>query len=186
MDDYSEQDLLRDLRAHDEQALIFLHRQYANLVYSVAYRILNDSMGAEEVTQDTFMRLWKKSADIDLQKGRFMPWLLMVARCLAVDAFRRRKRREPQTGMLFMDENPSFWEDVLVEDDTVVLRRHLELALGEIPCEQRDLIELTYFYKMTQQDIAEALSLPLGTVKTRIRLGMIKLRAAWQSPLELV
>lgn len=185
MDEYSEQDLLCDIQAHDEEALIFLHQQYANLVYSVAYRILNDSMSAEEVTQDTFMRLWKKSGDIDLQKGRLMPWLLMVARCLAVDAFRHRKRREPQTGMLFMDENPTLWENVLADDGGVVLRRNLELALDEIPCEQRDLIELTYFYKMTQEDIAEALSLPLGTVKTRIRLGMIKLRAAWQTPVEL-
>lgn len=185
MSEYSEHELLRDIQAHNEEALIFLHQQYANLVYTVAYRILADSMLAEEVTQDTFMRLWKKADEVDLQKGRLLPWLLMVARCLALDAFRHRKRREPQAGMIFMDENPVLWENALTESGSETLRRNLELALGEVPCEQRELIVLTYYYRLSHQDIADMMSIPLGTVKTRIRSGMEKLRVAWQTPLEL-
>ena len=184
MDEQSEATLLVAIQSHDEAALITLHQQYANLVYSIAYRILNDPMSAEEVTQDTFMKLWGKSDHVDLNKGRLIQWLVIVTRSLAIDAFRHRKRREPRCGMLFMDENPGLWEAILPEANTTVLRRNLELALGEVPLEQRELIELTFFYKMSHQDIADALTMPLGTVKSRIRLGMTKLRSVWQTPLE--
>ncbi len=173
--------LLQRIQVGDEDALLALHRQYANLVYSVAYRVLNDQMAAEEVTQDTFMRLWNKSYTFDPEKGRFITWLLTVTRRLAIDVLRQRQRREPRSGMLFIDEDPALWENILSIDGSNDLRRNLQSVLNEIPSEQRDLIELVYFYGMSHNDIAESLQLPLGTVKTRIRLGMQKLRAAWAS-----
>ncbi len=171
--------LLQQIQVGDEEALVALHTQYANLVYSVAYRVLNDGMAAEEVTQDTFMRLWNKSYTFDPEKGRFITWLLTVTRRLAIDVLRQRQRREPSSGMLFMDEDPGLWENVLLTDGGGDLRRTLVSVLSELPLEQRELIELVYFYGMTHNDIAETRSLPLGTVKTRIRLGMQKLRLAW-------
>lgn len=171
--------LLQRIQTGDEDALMALHRQYANLVYSVAYRVLNDQMAAEEVTQDTFMRLWNKSYTFDPTKGRFITWLLTVTRRLAIDVLRQRQRREPRAGLLFMDEDPGLWENILSVDGSGDLRRNLQSVLNEIPSEQRDLIELVYFYGMSHNDIAESLKLPLGTVKTRIRLGMQKLRVAW-------
>jgi RNA polymerase sigma-70 factor (ECF subfamily) len=174
--------LLQQIQAGDEEALVALHAQYANLVYSVAYRVLNDQMAAEEVTQDTFMRLWHKSYTFDPEKGRFITWLLTVTRRLAIDVLRQRQRREPVTGMLFMDEDPNLWENVLASDGSGSdLRRTLVSVLSELPSEQRQLIELVYFYGMTHSDIAETTGLPLGTVKTRIRLGMQKLRLAWSA-----
>lgn len=173
-----EMNLLWRVQAGDEDALLTLHAQYANLVYSVAYRVLNDQMAAEEVTQDTFMRLWNKSYTYDPQKGRFITWLLTVTRRLAIDHYRQRLRREPQTGLLFMDEDPSLWENVLTVEGGD-LRRTLQSALNELPPDQRELIELVYFYGMSHTDIAETRRIPLGTVKTRIRLGMQKLRSAW-------
>ncbi len=159
-----------------------LHAQYANLVYSVAYRVLNDPMAAEEVTQDTFMRLWHKSYTFDPEKGRFITWMLTVTRRLAIDVLRQRQRREPASGTLFMDEDPNLWENVLVSDGSSSdLRRTLVSVLNELPSEQRQLIELVYFYGLTHSDIAEITGLPLGTVKTRIRLGMQKLRLAWSA-----
>jgi RNA polymerase sigma-70 factor (ECF subfamily) len=173
--------LLQRIQRGDEDALLALHGQYANLVYSVAYRVLNDQMAAEEVTQDTFMRLWNKSYSFDPEKGRFVTWLLTVTRRLAIDVLRQRQRREPQSGLLFMDEDPGLWENILSVDGSADLRRNLQSVLNEIPPEQRDLIELVYFYGMSHTDISETLNLPLGTVKTRIRLGMQKLRTAWAS-----
>ena len=174
--------LLQQIQAGDEEALVALHAQFANLVYSVAYRVLNDQMAAEEVTQDTFMRIWHKSYTFDPQKGRFITWLLTVTRRLAIDVLRQRQRREPNTGVLFMDEDPNLWENVLSTDsNSSDLRRTLVSVLGELPSEQRQLIELVYFYGMTHNDIAETTGLPLGTVKTRIRLGMQKLRVAWSA-----
>ncbi len=171
--------LLQRVQAGDEDALITLHSQFANLVFSVAYRVLNDQMAAEEVTQDTFMRLWNKSYSYDPQKGRFTTWLLTVTRRLAIDVLRLRQRREPKAGMLFMDEDPTLWENILSVDGGSDLRRNLKSVLGQLPTDQSELIELVYFYGMSHNDIAETTGIPLGTVKTRIRLGMQKLRSAW-------
>jgi RNA polymerase sigma-70 factor (ECF subfamily) len=178
--EFDELELLQRVNAGDEEALVALHTRYVNLVYSVAYRVLNEPMAAEEITQDTFMRLWNKSYTYDPDKGRFITWLLTVTRRLAIDLLRQRQRRTPQAGMVFMDESPQFWEEVLTTDTgSSELRRTLKSVLGQLPAEQKELIEMTYFYGMTHSDIAETTGLPLGTVKTRIRLGMQKLRSAW-------
>jgi RNA polymerase sigma-70 factor (ECF subfamily) len=170
--------LLQQIQAGDEEALVALHARYAPLVYSVAYRVLNEPMAAEEVTQDTFWRLWKKAFSYDPEKGHFVTWLLTITRRLAIDHFRRRQRREPQAGLLFMDEDPDLWEHTLAADGGD-LRRALVSALDQLQPEQRDLIELAYFYGLTHTDLAEMLGIPLGTVKTRLRLGMQKLRQIW-------
>ncbi len=175
----SDMNLLKRIQTGDEDALLALHKRYANLVYSVAYRILGDNMAAEEVTQDTFVRVWNKSLSFDPQKGRFVTWLLTVTRRIAIDALRSRQRREPKTGMLFMDEDPNLWENVLSTDGGGDMRRMLKSALNQLPTEQRDLIEMVYFYGLSHSDIADMSGIPLGTVKTRIRLGMQKLRQAW-------
>lgn len=179
MSQSTELHLLAQIQAGSEDALLELHSRYANLVYSVAYRVLNDSMSAEEVTQDAFMRLWNKSYTYDPEKGRFTTWLLTVTRRLAIDMIRQRQRREPKSGMLFMDEDPSLWENILTAEGGGDLRRTLRSVMDELPTEQRELIELVYFYGMSHSDLAETLDIPLGTVKTRIRLGMQKLRQAW-------
>lgn len=171
-------DLLRQIQAGDEDALVRLHEQFSRLVYSVAYRVLNDRMAAEEVTQDTFMRLWGKSHTYDPEKGEFTVWLLTITRRLAIDALRHRQRSTPNQNMLFIDEDPELWERV-APSSTHDLRRTLLTVMHELPEEQQQAINLAYFYGMSHSDIAEYLSLPLGTVKTRIRQGMKKLRIAW-------
>jgi RNA polymerase sigma-70 factor (ECF subfamily) len=171
-------ELLQRIQAGDEDALVALHAQFANLVFSVAQRILNDQMAAEEVTQDTFMRLWEKSHTYDPQKGHFVVWLLTITRRLAIDVLRQRSRQDLRQDMLFIDENPQLWENVLSSGSNE-LRRTLMLVMKELPSEQRDVIGLAYFYGMSHSDISEYLNLPLGTVKTRIRQGMQKLRSAW-------
>lgn len=171
--------LLRQIQNGDQEALVALHTRYANLVYSVAYRVLNDQMAAEEVTQDTFMRLWRKSDTFDPEKGRFVTWLLTVTRRLAIDRLRSWQRREPQRSTLFIDENPQLWEQVLAVDGYSDLRSSLVAAIRELPDAQREAIALAYFYGMSHSDIAQYLNAPLGTVKTRIRQGMQKLRVAW-------
>jgi RNA polymerase sigma-70 factor (ECF subfamily) len=174
-----ELNLLQKIQRGDEEALVALHRRYANLVYSVAFRVLNDQMAAEEVTQDTFMRLWRKSGSFDPEKGRFVTWLLTVTRRLAIDRLRQWQRREPQRATLFIDENPQLWEQILSVDGYTDLRGSLVSAIRDLPEAQREAIELAYFYGMSHSDIAQYVQAPLGTVKTRIRQGMQKLRSAW-------
>ena len=174
--------LLQQIQAGNEEALIALHGRYANLVYSVAYRILDDGMSAEEVTQDTFLRLWNKSHRYDPDKGKFVTWLLTLTRRVAIDMLRQRKRQPPQQTPS-SDDIPELWEEVLAADagESSELRRTLLAVMDELPSDQRKAIELAYFYGMSHTDIAEYLTLPLGTVKTRIRQGMQKLRLAWIS-----
>ncbi len=181
MSQLSERQLVERIQAGDEQALLELHARYVHMVYSVAYRVLNDQMAAEEVAQDTFLRLWNKSDTYDPGKGAFGTWLLAIARHLAIDAFRQSQRR-PLVGAVFMDDHPDLWDNLLGEHYGGDLRRTLLAVLGDLPGDQRDAIELAYFYGMTHSDISEYLHVPLGTVKTRLRLGMEKLRAAWMEP----
>ncbi len=171
-------ELLQRIEAGDEEALFALHARYINLVYSVAYQVLEDQMAAEEVAQDTFMRLWEKAAAYDPARGDFVTWLLTITRRLAIDALRKRHRREPRQHTLFIDENPELWENVL-STETSELRRSLLAVLGQLPPEQQDAIGLAYFYGMSHTDIADYRKVPLGTVKTRIRQGMQKLRTIW-------
>lgn len=171
-------DLLQRIQAGDEEALLALHARYINLVFSVAYQVLEDRMAAEEVAQDTFMRLWEKAAAYDAEKGEFITWLLTITRRLAIDSLRKRQRREPRQDMLFIDENPELWESLL-STETSELRRSLLSVLHQLPAEQRDAIGLAYFYGMSHADIAAFCKVPLGTVKTRIRQGMHKLRHIW-------
>ncbi len=171
-------ELLQRIQAGDEEALLALHARYVNLVYSVAYQVLEEPMAAEEVTQDTFMRLWEKAASYDENKGEFITWLLTITRRLAIDVLRKRKRRDPGQSTLFIDENPDLWENLL-STETSELRRSLLGVLQHLPPEQRDAIGLAYFYGMSHSDIAAYCQVPLGTVKTRIRQGMQKLRSLW-------
>jgi RNA polymerase sigma-70 factor (ECF subfamily) len=171
-------ELLAQLQAGSETALLALHEQYANLVYSVAYRVLNDQMAAEEVTQDTFMRLWHKAETYDPAKGSFVSWLLTITRRLAIDLF-RKQQRDPMQNPVFMDADTEHWENVMGAEDDTDLRRTLIAVLRDLPDDQRQVIELAYFHGMSHSQIAAYLDQPVGTIKTRIRLGMQKLREAW-------
>jgi RNA polymerase sigma-70 factor (ECF subfamily) len=178
MNQISELELLEQIRAGQEEALVALHTRYAHLVYSVAYRVLNDPMAAEEVTQDTFMRLWHKADAYDATKGSFVTWLLTITRRLAIDVFRKHQR-DPMHDPVSIDTMPDLWDNVLRAEDGSDLRQTLVDIVRRLPSEQWQAIELAYFYGMSHQQIADYLRVPLGTVKTRIRLGMEKLRESW-------
>jgi RNA polymerase sigma-70 factor (ECF subfamily) len=177
----SDDELLAGIVSGDEGAFRVLYDRFADLVYSVAVRVLGDSAAAQDVAQDVFVRLWRNPGSYDPERGRFMPWLLSVTRNRAVDEVRSRGRRRthelaPAEGAddpVDVGAPDPAWQAVLASE-----RRAVRRALTALPPEQRQAIELAYFGGLTQQEIAERLSTPLGTVKTRVRLGMKKLRIA--------
>lgn len=171
-------DLLERIQAGDEEALLALHTHYANLVYSVACRALNDPIAAEEVTQDTFMRVWRKADTYDPERGSFVTWLLTITRRLAIDTY-RKQQRDPMWDSVFMDRDMDRWENLLGAENDADLRPTLIAVMQGLPDEQRQAIELAYFNGMSHSQIADYLDQPVGTIKTRIRLGMHKLREAW-------
>jgi len=164
------------------EALERLYDRYGALVYSVSLRILHDHHLAEDVVQEVFHRLWRQPTSFDPARGRFISWMMSVTRNRALDELRRRNRRfrseerdeDPEREVPGNDrfDNPEVGL-VLVE-----LRVVVRGALARLPAAQREVIELAYFGGLTQQEIAERTGDPLGTVKTRVRLGMRRLRLA--------
>ncbi len=164
----------------DRDALGALYDRYGNLVFSLVVRIVGEGMAAEEVTQDAFMAVWRGAATFAPERGTFPTWLLTIARNRAIDELRRSRGRplsnsEPLTpAKVILDGSPNYLED------TSLRRLVVSRALAELPAPQRQAVELAYFHGMTHHEIANYLGEPLGTVKTRIRLGMQRLRTSLQ------
>lgn len=176
----SDEALMTQLRHYDEGALRALYQRYAGLVYSIAYRTLQNGEDAEEVTQDVFLRLWKQAGAWDPARGTLVAWLAATARHAAIDQFRRKQRRDPVPGLVSMDEHPALWEVLTTgtgEDED--RRRRVAAMVQRLEAPQREAILLAYFYGMAQSEIAEYLHRPLGTVKSHIRQGMERLRQIW-------
>ena len=177
-------ELMDRLGQRDLGAFEALYDRYGDLVYSVSLRVVGDSYVAEDVTQDVFLRVWRRPDQFDMARGKFITWLLSVARNRSIDQRRSQSRRMRHEALPAVDDE----EDVLPSADdrddpalaTVLSdeRAAVRKALEVLPPEQKLAIQLAYFGGLTQQEIANKLGQPLGTVKTRIRLGMQKMRAA--------
>jgi RNA polymerase sigma-70 factor (ECF subfamily) len=171
-----DEELVARLMRGDIRAFETLYDRYSSLVYSLARKVLGDSHQAEDVTQDVFLRLGHRAEMYLPRKGPFLGWLLTVTRNRATDELRsqmRRLKRQAPTG----ETNVGGGDDLLQEAHWAQERERVKAALAALPPEQRQAIELAYFGGFTQQEIAQLTGLPLGTIKTRIRLGMRKLRA---------
>jgi RNA polymerase sigma-70 factor (ECF subfamily) len=164
----------------ESAALEELYDRYGRAVYSFSLRMLGDVQSAEELTQEVFIRLWRQAKSYQRSRGAFLTWLLSITHNMAIDEIRRRKRRpvirdgndEDQTLLLLPDTRTDVERDAWLS----ALQTYVRDALTEIPLAQRRAIELAYFGGLTQREIADRLGEPLGTIKTRMRLGMIKLR----------
>jgi RNA polymerase sigma-70 factor (ECF subfamily) len=163
----------------DQQAFLTLYDRYAGHIYSLTLRILQDVMLAEEATQDTFLKLWNHASQYLAARGSLLIWMLTIARRTALDRIRMEKRRPFTTGATDADEIWDYIPDGATDSDEDRWRT-MYLAVQDLPVEQRRVIELAYYQGMSQNDIAATLNWPLGTVKTRLRSGMEKLRQAWQ------
>ena len=179
-----DEELMDRLPGRDLGAFQALYDRYSDLVYSVSLRVVADPYVAEDVTQDVFLRVWRRPEQFDFKRGKFVTWLLSVTRNRSIDVRRSQGRRLRHEALPASSEE----EDVLPSNDdrddpalaTVLSDERLAVrkALEILPAEQKLAIQLAYFGGLTQQEIANKLGQPLGTVKTRIRLGMQKMRGA--------
>jgi len=162
------------IRRREPQALVDVYALYGKRVFSLILRIVHDRQTAEEILQDTFMRLWNRYELYDPEKGALLSWLFRVARNLALD-FRRKESRRGNFDVVFIEGDPELeelHEDVLSVETAFAVRD----ALSALPSAQKHLIELAYFEGLTHSELAEQTGESLGTVKSRIRLGLKKLR----------
>jgi RNA polymerase sigma-70 factor (ECF subfamily) len=148
-----------------------LYDRYSSLVYSVALRVLADTGAAEDVLQEVFMQLWRNPSVFDSSRGNLGAWLAVISRNRAIDIIRRRK---PQTDLseVTVSVNPDLATEAYRSAAMVKVRG----ALGVMPPVQRAALEMAYFEGLTHTEIAARTGEPLGTIKTRIRSGLLALR----------
>jgi RNA polymerase sigma-70 factor (ECF subfamily) len=173
----TDDELLRLIGRDDEAALVALYDRYAGYVCAVALRVLGDRELAEEVVQDTFLRCWHGVETYHPGRGRVVGWLVGIARNRAIDALRSRSHQARlREGAELADRPPSGGTGEPTATDLVLLRAEVAEALAALPVGQRQIIELAYYGGLSQSEIARALGEPLGTVKTRTRAAMDRLR----------
>jgi RNA polymerase sigma-70 factor (ECF subfamily) len=174
---FDETNLVKRLIQQDQSALSELYQQFGGLVYSIAMRVVQNPVLAEEVTQDAFLKVWHQPSSWDPNRGKFVSWLLTITRYTAIDLLRKEQRRPVQDAVELDDlriGSRSLIDDPIWQDGRV-----LRSLLERLPQEQVQVIELAFFEGMSHSEMADYLNLPLGTVKTRVRLGLQKLKALW-------
>ena len=168
-------DLLHAIARGDETALAACYDRYRLILFGLILRILHDREEAEDCLQEVFLQVWRRARDFDESRGRAFTWLVTIARSRALDRLRAsgsRLRLATEAAQLTPDEVGDAAEEAVHSEQAAIVRE----ALAELPEEQRHALLLAYFEGLTQTEIAARLGDPLGTVKTRMRSGMIKLR----------
>jgi len=167
---YEEQELVTLLRRKDDQGFAYLYEHYAGALHSVIRQIVNDGELANDVLQETFVNIWRRIESYDSGKGRLFTWMLNIARNAAIDktrskAFQQGLKSQPIDGEYIQASVRPGVDDI-----------GLKKMVWKLKEEQRMLIDLSYFQGYTHEQIAKALNIPLGTVKTRIRSALIQLK----------
>jgi RNA polymerase sigma-70 factor, ECF subfamily len=178
--DLPDDQLVQRMSQGDVDALDVLYDRYARAVFSFAVRIVRDGRIAEEVLQEAFMRSWQQSGRFELNRGNYASWLLSITHNLAIDEVRKSQRRPQKADMVDITDVLRSEVDTTVNIEEAAeateLRGIIRDAMDYLPEAQRRVIELAYFEGLSQREIAAFLNEPLGTIKTRMRLGMQKLK----------
>ena len=173
-----DEELAARIAQGDREALGLVYDRYARVVFSISLRLLNDRTVAEEITQEVFVNLWLRAGTYHAEKGKFSTWLLSIAHNRAVDHL-RRMRREGKSVPLEgpeMDHAATDGPDPAQESALLADRQVVQRSVDQLPPQKREVLVLAYYHGLTQVEIANRLGAPLGTVKTRMRLGLLKMR----------
>jgi RNA polymerase sigma-70 factor, ECF subfamily len=175
--------LLHAIARGDEGALARLYDAYRVILFGLLVRILNSREEAEDILQEVFLQVWRRAGDFDEKRGRPFTWLVTLTRSRAIDRLRLLAARQRLAAAAERDQ-PDQASDAFSDTVKSGQREIVRQALAELPEEQRQTLMLAYFEGLTQSEIASKLGAPLGTVKTRMRSGMIKLRTLLGTRLE--
>lgn len=170
---YDEKELVERLKSGDKAAFEEAYDRYSPTLYGIVLNIIHDEQQAQDILQDAFVKVWKKIHAFDPSKGRFFTWLLNLTRNTAIDAY-RKKQRNPADKIQVLDHNVNIGKGHQTQQNVDAIG--LEKVLHQLPDEQQTVIEYLYFKGYTQKETAEALEIPLGTVKSRIRIAVRALR----------
>lgn len=169
--------LIRQIAGKDAEALEQLYDAYERPMYALAYRLLNDAMAAEEAVQELFLRIWNNAERYDSSHGKLSTWMFALTRNISIDMLRRRNARAASVPV--EDEYLNAIVDTASDTELAVEQtlqgESVRAALNELGEEQQQVIELIYYKGLTQQEVSDRCSIPLGTVKSRVRLGLKQL-----------
>jgi RNA polymerase sigma-70 factor (ECF subfamily) len=176
-DHLSDEALVARLCDRDTAAFTVLYDRHSRIAFGLAYRLLADPLAAEDVVQDAFLSLWRQAGSFRSQRASVRTWLLSIVHHRAIDYLRRTASREVQSAMLIEDvERPDQSIDIPRDVCVAMEAEQVRAALATLPREQQQALELQYFGGLTHREIASRLSVPVGTVKSRQRIGLLKLR----------
>lgn len=170
---------MTQIAQQDQSALSLLYDRYGQMIYSIAYRSLGSVEESEELLMDVFIQVWRTADRYDETKARVDTWLIMITRSRICDRLRSGQRRGKVTDALIAFDCV---DQILENEDVEISERRaiISTAMGTLPMEQRQVLELSYYGGFSHREIADQTGLALGTVKTRIRLGLEKLRSYLQ------
>jgi len=176
----NDEELLRLIAQAQENALGELYDRYSRLVYSMALNSVNEPALAEEITQDVFLRIWNKATTYQAEQGKVLTWIASITRYRSIDMLRRLKVRPEGNRATWAEEDEPFdiIDPIDIEEEVELNQRseNIRKAIAELPSDQCQALTLAFFKGYSHAEIAQILNEPLGTIKTRIRLAMQKLR----------
>lgn len=175
----SDEALIEKIARADESALGELYGRYNRLIFGIALNAVGNEESAKEITQDVFLRVWKKAYSYNVERGKVYTWLTRMARNRAIDMLRRRSSRPSNLSISWLEDKVEVHHTDKTPEMVAALendKQRVRAAVAALPESQKQAIALAYFKGYTHSQIAESLNLPLGTVKGRIRAGMKKLR----------
>lgn len=170
-----ENELIPGIAGKDRDAFDELYNRFSQVVYNLSFRVVNNRSDAEEVVQEVFVQIWRTAHKYDDSRGAVSTWIMNITRSRAIDKIRKGKKSKnnisiDDTFMQFVSEKGFTVEDAREK------REIIQNALSQIPNDQKDVIETVYYGGLTHTEAASELGIPVGTVKTRLRLGILKLR----------
>ena len=175
---YTEEELVFALQEKDQQAFSYLYDNYSGALFGLIYKIVNDKELAEDILQESFLKIWNNFSNYDSSKGRLFTWMLNLTRNLTIDTLRSKGYKKQSK--IHSDENSvnNFSDNPNAANkfDAMGIRKQLTLLKSD----QKKLIDLAYFGGFTQDEISKQLNIPLGTVKTRMRAAILELRKVLQ------
>lgn len=180
--------LIRLIVHRRTEALSELYDRYSRLVFSLALHTVGDRETAEEITQDVFFRVWEKAETYHSEQSKLSTWITSITRYRAIDILRKRGSRPEQNSLDWEDVSPASRpvadDDPEGETELAMKQSRIRSAVANLPPDQRQVLALAYFRGLSHSQISEELAQPLGTVKTRIRLAMQKLRETLKDELQ--
>ena len=174
-DSNPDQELMTLVKKRDKAAFRELYSRFSQIVFNLVYRILKDRQEAEEVVQEIFLQVWNKAGSYDADRGALSTWIINISRNKSIDRLRKLGHRSQDTEINEERLNSKYDFSRIIENREES-RKVLQEALDTLPQEQRIAIEMVYFEGFTHEETAQKLSEPVGTIKTRIRLGVMKLK----------